>query len=83
MTIDALRQLLIDGHSEIAAISRQLQQRATGHLLLTGLHASMRSVVLSALREQDSRHTVHLIVCDNDFFRFYTEKFFCLFYGKT
>ncbi len=65
MTIDALRQLLIDGNSEIAAISRQLQQRSTGHLLLTGLHASMRSVVLSALRGQDTSHRVHMIVCDN------------------
>lgn len=65
MTIDALRHELIDGHSEIAAIAGQLQQRGTEHLLLTGLHASMRSVVLSALREQDSTHPVHLTVCDN------------------
>lgn len=65
MTIDELRQLLIDGNSEIAAIVRQLQQRSTGHLLLTGLHASLRSVVLSAMREQDKSHSVHLIVCDN------------------
>lgn len=34
-------------------------------MLLTGLHASMRAVVLSALREQDEVHSVYLIVCDN------------------
>ena len=65
MTIDELRQRLVDGHQEIGAIVGLLQQRTTGHLLLTGLHASMRSVVLSALREQDTRHSVHLIICDN------------------
>lgn len=65
MTIDELRQQLVDGHSEIHAIVQQLQQRTTGHLLLTGLHASMRSIVLSAIREQDKLHPVHLIVCEN------------------
>lgn len=65
MTIDALRQTLIEGHSEIAAIADQLRKRSAGHLLLTGLHASMRAVVLSALREQDDRRQVHFVVCDN------------------
>ncbi len=65
MTIDELRQRLTDGHSEIAAVAGQLAQRPAGHLLITGLHASARSVVLSALREQDKTHAVHLIVCDN------------------
>ncbi len=65
MTIDELRYTLIEGHSEITAIAQQLQQHTPGHILLTGLHASMRAVVLSALREHDQTHTVHLIVCDN------------------
>lgn len=65
MTIDELRQRLIDGNSEIAAVVSQLHRHTTGHILLTGLHASLRAVVLSALREQDSAHSVHLIVCDN------------------
>ena len=65
MTIEDLRQRLIDGHKEIDAIVGQLHQRNAGHLLLTGLHAGMRAVVLSALREQDDKHPVYLIVCDN------------------
>ena len=65
MTIDELRHRLISDHSEIVAILRQLEQRTAGHMLLTGLHASMRAVVLSALREQDEVHSVYLIVCDN------------------
>ena len=65
MTIDELRHLLISEHSEIAAIVGQLQKRTAGNMLLTGLHASMRAVVLSALREQEQTHSVHLIVCDN------------------
>ena len=65
MTIDALKDSLTNGHPEIAAIVEQLQRRPVGHLLLTGLHAGMRSVVLAALREQDVLHPVHLIVCDN------------------
>ena len=65
MTIDALRQALIEGNSEIAAIADRLHKRSAGHLLLTGLHASMRAVVLSALREQDDSRQVHLVVCDN------------------
>ncbi|MBQ7531105.1 MAG: transcription-repair coupling factor [Paludibacteraceae bacterium] len=65
MTIEELRQRLIDGHKEIDVIVGQLHQRNAGHLLLTGLHAGMRAVVLSALREQDDKHPVYLIVCDN------------------
>ncbi len=65
MTINDLRHTLIDGNKEIDAIAGLLQQRNSEHLLLTGLHASMRSVVLSALREQDQKHPVHLIVCEN------------------
>ena len=65
MTIEDLRQRLIDGHKERDAIVGQLHQRNAGHLLLTGLHAGMRAVVLSALREQDDKHPVYLIVCDN------------------
>ena len=64
MTIAELRQRLVDAHSEIGATLTELKH-PTAHLLLTGLHASMCSVVLSALREQDKAHSVHLIVCDN------------------
>lgn len=65
MTIDELRQQLVAGHHEVAAILEQLHKPSACHLLLTGLHASMRAVVLSALREQDTTHTVHLAVCEN------------------
>lgn len=65
MTIEELRQRLVDGHKEIETIIGQLQQRTAGHLLLTGLHAGMCAVVLSVLRERDDKHPVFLIVCDN------------------
>ena len=65
MTIDELRQQLVADHREVSAILEQLRKHPAVHLLLTGLHASMRSVVLWALREQDATHPVHLVVCDN------------------
>jgi len=64
MTLSELKEHLIAAHSEIDAIATELRHSST-HLLLTGLHAGMCSVVLSALREQDRQHRVHLIVCDN------------------
>ena len=64
MTITDLRQHVISAHSEIDAIIRELRE-PTAHLLLTGLHAGMCSVVLSALREKDEKQSVHLVVCDN------------------
>ena len=64
MTISELKQHIIHAHSEQQAILSELRQRQA-HILLTGLHAGMCSVVLSDLREQDKSHSVHLIVCDN------------------
>lgn len=63
MTIHELRSQLIQAHSEVDAIVAGLRQPSC-HLLLTGLHAGMCSVVLSALREHDRSHSVHLVVCD-------------------
>ncbi len=64
MTISELKQHIIHAHSEQQTILSELRQRQA-HILLTGLHAGMCSVVLSDLREQDKSHSVHLIVCDN------------------
>ncbi len=40
-------------------------KRGETHLWLTGLHASMRAMILSMLREQDRHNAVHLIMCEN------------------
>ena len=50
MTIDELRQQLVAGHHEVAAILEQLHKPSAGHVLLTGLHASILAVVWSAVR---------------------------------
>ena len=41
------------------------KQRGATHLWLTGLHASMRAMLLSLMREHDKHNEVYLVLCES------------------
>ena len=51
---------LFGEHAQVKSLQRELARRGTNHVLLSGLYASARSMVLSALP------TPLFIVMDND-----------------
>ena len=70
MTIDELEELIAQ-HPEVDIVSRELGKSKSKHLLLSGLHASARSMLLSAIKNDELRSKsgkagrTMLVVMDN------------------
>ena len=66
MQISELRTYFSSREQEtLSTLVPALDKRGETHLLLTGLHASMRALLLSLLREHDRRNDVYLVMCEN------------------